>query len=127
MQPLPLRLLFEAPKTRLHSMYLVETFGPERCMFVRPRIFKPISSACASWVQLVAQTKNRRRLKSLGGQESNFPPDNASCTYRTLWNAYKIMAKDLSPEAKNAVFHDTAVRVYKIGEARPAIGVRGKM
>ena len=63
----------------------------------------------------------------MGGQESNFPPDNASCTYRTLWNAYKIMAKDLSPEAKNAVFHDTAVRVYKIGEARPAIGVRGKM
>ena len=63
----------------------------------------------------------------MGGQESNFPPDNASCTYRTLWNAYKIMAKDLSREAKAAVFHDTAVRVYKIGEARPAIGVRGKM
>ena len=63
----------------------------------------------------------------MGGQESNFPPDNASCTYRTLWNAYKIMAKDLPPEAKAAVFHDTAVRVYKIGEARPAIGVRGKM
>ena len=38
-------------------MYLVEIFGPERCMFVRPRIFKPISSACASRVQLVAQTK----------------------------------------------------------------------
>ena len=109
------------------DMFLVETFGPERCMFVRPRFVKPISSACASCQLQSVQLVANRRLKSVGGQESNFPPDNASCSYRTLWNAYKIMAKDLPPEAKAAVFHDTAVRVYKIGEARPAIGVRGKM
>merc|ERR1712113_809312 len=49
--------------------------------------------------------------------ESNFPPDNASTTYRTLWNAFKRIAKDLDVNAKAAVFHDTAVRVYRIGKA----------
>lgn len=61
--------------------YLVETFGPSRCMF-----------------------------------ESNFPPDNASAPYRTTWNMFKLIAKDYSAEDRALLFHDTAVRVYKIGK-----------
>mmetsp|Transcript_95420 Transcript_95420/g.212272 ORF Transcript_95420/g.212272 Transcript_95420/m.212272 type:complete len:242 (-) Transcript_95420:60-785(-) len=59
--------------------------------------------------------------------ESNFPPDNASTTYRTLWNAFKRIAADYSPEDKAALFHDTAVRVYRIGQPRPTIGVHGML
>ena len=59
--------------------------------------------------------------------ESNFPPDNASCTYRTLWNAFKIIASDYSDKQKAALFHDTAVRTYKIGQPRPQIGISTKM
>ena len=48
-------------------MFLVETFGPERCMFVRPRFVKPISSACASCQLQSVQLVANRRLKSVGG------------------------------------------------------------
>lgn len=40
--------------------------------------------------------------------ESNFPPDDRSCSYRTLWNAYKRVAE------RELLFHDTAVEVYKL-------------
>ena len=33
----------------------------------------------------------------------------------------------LSEEEKAAIFHDTAARVYKIGLARPGLGVQGKI
>jgi predicted TIM-barrel fold metal-dependent hydrolase len=46
--------------------------------------------------------------------ESNFPVDRASCSYATLWNAFKIIAADASPAEKAALFHDTAVRVYRL-------------
>jgi predicted TIM-barrel fold metal-dependent hydrolase len=46
--------------------------------------------------------------------ESNFPVDKASCSYATLWNAFKIIAADASPSEKAALFHDTAVRVYRL-------------
>ena len=52
--------------------------------------------------------------------ESNFPMDKDSCSYRTLWNAFKCVAaaKGLSASDKQAVFHDTAVRTYRIGDAK---------
>ena len=52
---------------------------------------------------------------------SNFPPDRASGSYTTLWNAFKRIARNLDggkgvlPEAMAALFHDTAARVYRIG------------
>jgi len=48
--------------------------------------------------------------------ESNFPVDKESVTYRTLWNMFKRVAskKGLSGTQKQDIFHDTAVRVYKL-------------
>ncbi len=46
--------------------------------------------------------------------ESNFPVDKMSCSYVTLWNAFKRIAADASASEKAALFHDTATRVYRL-------------
>ena len=46
--------------------------------------------------------------------ESNFPVDRLSIGYQVLWNGFKKMAADFSEEEKQALFHDTATRVYSI-------------
>lgn len=48
--------------------------------------------------------------------ESNFPVDKISYSYTILWNAFKIIAKDFSAKDRLALFHDTAVRVYRLAE-----------
>ena len=39
-----------------------------------------------------------------------------SVSYRALWNAFKLIAQrlQLSDHNKAAIFHDTAVRVYRL-------------
>jgi len=46
--------------------------------------------------------------------ESNFPVDKISYSYNILWNAFKRIVKDFSPDEKSALFYDTAARVYKL-------------
>jgi len=46
--------------------------------------------------------------------ESNFPVDNVSYSYTIMWNAFKLIAKDFSPEERAALFYDTAVRAYRL-------------
>ena len=46
--------------------------------------------------------------------ESNFPLEGVSCGYVPFWNAMKHIVRDASPAEKSALFHDTAVRVYRI-------------
>ena len=46
--------------------------------------------------------------------ESNFPVDRVSCSYTVLWNAFKRIAKNFSAAERAALFHDTAVRVYRL-------------
>jgi predicted TIM-barrel fold metal-dependent hydrolase len=46
--------------------------------------------------------------------ESNFPVDRGSCTYRTLWNAFKIVAAGYSADEKTALFSGTARRFYRL-------------
>jgi L-fuconolactonase len=46
--------------------------------------------------------------------ESNFPVDLGSCTYPVLWNAFKLLAKNYSPDEKTALFSGTAKRVYRL-------------
>ena len=46
--------------------------------------------------------------------ESNFPVDLGSCDYATLWNAFKVFAKDYSPDEKAQLFSGTAARVYRL-------------
>ncbi|MBO9499066.1 MAG: amidohydrolase family protein [Novosphingobium sp.] len=49
--------------------------------------------------------------------ESNFPVDKQSCSYRTLWNAFKRVAAGASEAEKAALFADTARRVYRLDES----------
>lgn len=46
--------------------------------------------------------------------ESNFPVDKVSVSYQVLWNTFKRIAEDFSEDEKNALFHDTAARVYRL-------------
>lgn len=47
--------------------------------------------------------------------ESNFPVDEVSCDYPTLWNALKLIAKDASKDEKQELFFGTANRFYRLG------------
>ncbi len=48
--------------------------------------------------------------------ESNFPVDKECVSYRTLWNAFKLIAQKagLSETEKAAIFSGTAARVYRL-------------
>jgi predicted TIM-barrel fold metal-dependent hydrolase len=46
--------------------------------------------------------------------ESNFPVDRGTCDYRTLWNAFKLIAAGASETEKTALFSGTAARVYRL-------------
>jgi L-fuconolactonase len=60
-------------------MYMIDRFGPTRCMF-----------------------------------ESNFPVDRLSCSYTVLWNQFKKLTRSFSADERAAMFHDTAMRVYRL-------------
>lgn len=47
--------------------------------------------------------------------ESNFPVDKVSFSYTVIWNAFKRMTKGLSHGERAALFHDTAVKAYRLG------------
>ena len=46
--------------------------------------------------------------------ESNFPVDKGSCSYATLWNAFKLIAGGASTAEKSALFADTARKFYRL-------------
>jgi len=46
--------------------------------------------------------------------ESNFPVDKLSYSYTVMWNAFKRIVKDFSTNDRAALFHDTAVKVYRL-------------
>jgi L-fuconolactonase len=46
--------------------------------------------------------------------ESNFPVDKASYSYVAIWNAFKRITHNYSVAERNALFHDTAARVYRL-------------
>jgi L-fuconolactonase len=46
--------------------------------------------------------------------ESNFPPDKVSFSYNVMYNAFKRLSSGYSPSERAAMFHDTAVKVYRI-------------
>jgi predicted TIM-barrel fold metal-dependent hydrolase len=46
--------------------------------------------------------------------ESNFPVDMGSCSYATLWNAFKRIAQGYSAEEKTALFSGTAAKTYAL-------------
>ncbi|WP_416899354.1 MAG: amidohydrolase family protein [Minwuia sp.] len=46
--------------------------------------------------------------------ESNFPVDKNSVSYPVLWNAFKLIASAYTDAERDALFHDTAKRVYRL-------------
>jgi predicted TIM-barrel fold metal-dependent hydrolase len=46
--------------------------------------------------------------------ESNFPVDRDLCDYRTLWNAFKLIAAGYSVSEKKSLFADTARATYRL-------------
>jgi L-fuconolactonase len=46
--------------------------------------------------------------------ESNFPVDKLSLSYPVLWNGFKKIVGAFSEDEKNAMFHGTATRVYRL-------------
>jgi predicted TIM-barrel fold metal-dependent hydrolase len=52
--------------------------------------------------------------------ESNFPVDKVSYSYTVLWNAFKRISKDFSPTERAQLFHDTAVKVYRLAPGQIA-------
>lgn len=46
--------------------------------------------------------------------ESNFPVDKVAVSYGVLWNAYKLMTKDLPAHEREMLFSGTAKKVYRI-------------
>jgi len=46
--------------------------------------------------------------------ESNFPPDRESVDYPILWNAFKRIAAGYSADEKQALFHGTAAKAYRL-------------
>ncbi len=46
--------------------------------------------------------------------ESNFPPDKVSFSHHILFNAFKRLSTGYSAAERAALFHDTAVRAYRI-------------
>jgi L-fuconolactonase len=48
--------------------------------------------------------------------ESNFLPDSAAGSYRTVWNGLKLTVAACSDAEKSALFSGTARRVYRLGE-----------
>jgi len=48
--------------------------------------------------------------------ESNLPPDTVSFCYNVLYNSFKRISQGYSASERADLFHDTAVRVYRINE-----------
>jgi predicted TIM-barrel fold metal-dependent hydrolase len=48
--------------------------------------------------------------------ESNFPPDKVSFSHHVLFNAFKRFSTEYSASERAALFHDTAVRAYRISD-----------
>jgi len=46
--------------------------------------------------------------------ESNFPVDKIGCSYGVLWNSFKRITEGWSASEKAKLYHDTAVRVYRL-------------
>ena len=46
--------------------------------------------------------------------ESNFPVDKAMYSYRTLWNAFKILTAEASADERTALFFGTAANAYRV-------------
>jgi L-fuconolactonase len=76
-----------------------------------PASSEELAAAWRPYVELCIEAFGARRCMF----ESNFPVDKQSCSYRTLWNAFKLIAAGASEEEKDALFQANARRIYDLG------------
>jgi L-fuconolactonase len=69
-----------------------------------------LAQAWRPWMEACIEAFDARRCMF----ESNFPVDKAMCSYPVLWNGFKRIAAGASADERNALFHDTAARFYRI-------------
>ncbi len=51
--------------------------------------------------------------------ESNFPVDRGMFSYNVLWNAFKKLTKNYTPEERNQLFSGTASQTYRLCQSIP--------
>jgi predicted TIM-barrel fold metal-dependent hydrolase len=76
----------------------------------RPPTSDELLEANAKWYRHTIEQFGPRRCMF----ESNFPVDRLSCSYTVLWNQFKKLTKGFSADERAAMFHDTALRVYRL-------------
>jgi predicted TIM-barrel fold metal-dependent hydrolase len=76
----------------------------------RPPTSDELLEANAKWYRHIIEQFGPSRCMF----ESNFPVDRLSCSYTVLWNQFKKLTKGFSADERSAMFHDTAMRVYRL-------------
>ena len=69
-----------------------------------------LAEAMAPWMNYCIEQFGPERCMF----ESNFPPDKVSFSYNVMYNAFKRLSRDYTPAERANLFHDTAVRAYRI-------------
>ena len=73
-----------------------------------------LSESMAPWMNYCIEQFGPERCMF----ESNFPPDKVSFSYNVMYNvmynAFKLLSQGYSPDERANLFHDSAVRAYRI-------------
>jgi L-fuconolactonase len=106
-----IRKLAECPNVSVKLGGLAMVFpGFDSCLSETPA---PSTQLAAEWKPYL-ETCIEAFGPERGMFESNFPVDILSCSYATLWNAFKVFAAGYSDAEKTALFSGTATKVYKL-------------
>jgi len=121
---------YEGQSEEIFEQWCIDAAELAKCSNVHPKlggIVMPVNGfgwhkrdTPATSDEIVAATAryHRKAIELFGPErcmfESNFPVDKASCSYRVLYNAFKKIAADYSADDQDLLFHDTAVRVYRL-------------
>jgi L-fuconolactonase len=107
-----------ADLAKCENVYLkIGGFGMEIAAYHLNTLPKPINSAALAerirpWVLWCIEKFGAKRCMF----ESNFPIDKPCISYFDLWNTFKKLTSDFSSNERKALFHDTAVKVYRLAE-----------
>lgn len=85
--------------------------GFDSCMSDPRASSEQLASEWRPWIETCIEAFGPKRSMF----ESNFPVDELSCDYPTLWNALKRIASGASKDEKADLFFGTANRFYSLG------------
>jgi len=105
------RKLAECPNVSVKLGGLAMVFpGFESCLADAPASYEQLAQEWRPYLETSIEAFGVDR----GMFESNFPVDILSCSYATLWNAFKHFAAGYSDSEKTALFSGTAAKVYRL-------------